>query len=372
MTLLRRPTKISKNSLQVFRKVVSMQSRLLPVALGLLLALVPVSGQAISGDVTGNVTDPTGALIPSASVTIQNEQTGLSTSSTTDASGSYRFFNLPIGSYTLKVSAQGFGVTTRKGLRIKLSTTLTANVSLQVSSSATTVEVSEAGAGIDTTTSQLTTSFETRAVQDIPTASQGSGIYNLSLLGAGVASSGGVGQGMGPAISGQRPENNTFNLDGVSNNNYFSTGTMVTVPNDAIAELSLLQSQYSPEFGGGSGGVFNAIVKSGTNQVHGSIYEYLDNRKLNAVDALIWTQGLTSNPRLDNNRLGGTIAGPIFKNKLFYFGLFEYNPIGTATVPGLTDLGADSGRMVTASRHPRHQPDQFDHAQEIRRLGAGQ
>ena len=98
-------------------------------------------------------------------------------------------------------------------------------------------------------------------------------------------------------------------------------------------EVSVLQNQFSPEFGGASGGVFNAIVKSGTNQVHGSIYEYFQNRNLNADDSIYWTQGLKSFPRYDSNRLGASIGGPIVKNKLFYFGNFEYNPIGQASVP---------------------------------------
>ena len=113
----------------------------------------------------------------------------------------------------------------------------------------------------------------------------------------------------GPSIAGQRPENNTFTLDGVSNNNYYSTGPLVVVSNDAIAEVSLLQNQFSAEFGGASGGVFNAIVKSGTNTIHGSIFEFFQNRKLNAVDSLDCTQGLTSLPRYDNNRLGASIGG---------------------------------------------------------------
>ena len=154
------------------------------------------------------------------------------------------------------------------------------------------------------------------------------------MLGAGVSSSGGVGQGFGPAVSGQRPDNNSFFLDGVSNNNYYDPAPLMTTSNEAIAEFTLLQNQFSPEFGGGSGGIFTAVLKSGTNAIHGNIYEYMQNRNLNAVDSLFWTQGLTSNPRFDNNRLGATIGGPILKNKLFYFGNFEYNPIGQAAVPG--------------------------------------
>ena len=159
-------------------------------------------------------------------------------------------------------------------------------------------------------------------------------MYNLALLGAGVSTSGGVGQGFGPAVAGQRPDNNSFFLDGSSNNNYYDPAPLAYVSTDAIGEFTLLQNQFAPEFGGGSGGIFNALVKSGTNQIHGSIYEYLQNRNLNAVNALDAVAGYTSNPRYDNNRLGATIGGPIIKNKLFYFGNFEYNPIGFSAVPG--------------------------------------
>ena len=169
---------------------------------------------------------------------------------------------------------------------------------------------------------------------ELPQTASGSGIYNLALLGAGVSTSGGVGQGFGPAVAGQRPDNNSFFLDGVSNNNYYDPAPLVYVSNEAIGEFTLLQNQFAPEFGGGSGGIFNALVKSGTNEIHGSIYEYLQNRNLNAVNALDAVAGYTSNPRYDNNRLGATIGGPIIKNKLFYFGNFEYNPIGFSAVPG--------------------------------------
>src|SRR5581483_6234043 len=199
--------------------------------------------------------------------------------------------------------------------------------------------------------------------EDLPTASfsrsagiagtiQSAAILNLSLVGAGVASSGGVGQGTGPTISGQRPENNTFYLDGVSDNNHYSTGPLAIVANDAVNEVSVLENQFSAEFGGASGGVFNAVVKSGTNQIHGSIYEYFQNRLLNADDAIFWTQGLTSYPRYDNNRLGATIGGPIIKDKLFYFGNFEYNPIGEAAVPGAPITAPTSAGYATLAANP--------------------
>ena len=150
---------------------------------------------------------------------------------------------------------------------MQLNNTITQNLTLQVKGVSTTVEVTAASAALDTTTAQIQTSFESKQVTELPTTAfsrtiNGTGIWNLSLLGAGVASQGGVGQGTGPAIAGQRPENNSFNLDGVSNNNHYLTGPLVYVSNEAVAEVSLLQNQFSPEFGGASGGVFNAVVRA--------------------------------------------------------------------------------------------------------------
>ncbi len=293
-----------------------------------------VHAQATSGDLTGTVLDASGAAIPNASVVATDDATGVKATTTTNAEGVYRFNNLLIGRYSVTASASGFSADTLKNIDLALNSVITANLTLAVGTSATTVEVSASVATIDTTTAQLQTTFDSKQVVELPQTGSGSGVYNLALLGAGVSSSGGVGQGFGPAIAGQRPDNNSFNLDGVSNNNYYNPAPLVYVSNEAIGEFTLLQSQFSPEFGGGSGGIFNAIVKSGTNSIHGSIYEYLQNRDLNAVNSLNSTQGLTSNPRYDNNRLGATIGGPILKNKLFYFGTFEYNPIGQSAVPG--------------------------------------
>ncbi|MGA7413123.1 MAG: carboxypeptidase-like regulatory domain-containing protein, partial [Bryobacteraceae bacterium] len=309
------------------------------------LVLLPLVGpafvraQAISGDVTGVVSDASGAAIPDATVTALNEATGVKTTAASNAEGVYRFNNLPISKYTITGSASGFASNSLKNLEVTLTTVVTANLSLAVGATATTVEVSGGTVAVDTTTAQLQTTFDSKQSVDLPSAGlskviNGAGIWNLSLLGAGVSSQGGVGQGTGPAISGQRPENNSFNLDGVSNNNHYTTGPLVYVSNESVAEVSLLQNQFSPEFGGASGGVFNALVKSGTNSIHGTVYEYFQNRHLDAVDSLDWVAGLTSNPRYDNNRLGATIGGPIIKNKLFYFGNFEYNPIGQSGTPG--------------------------------------
>lgn len=298
------------------------------------MCTVSLFAQANSGDVTGVVTDPTGAVITNATITALNEETGVKATAQTGSNGAYRFSNLPVGHYTVTATATGFTTASVKQLKVDLNNVVTLNLKLEVGTTTTTVEVSAASAVIDTTTAQLGTTFAIRQSIELPQTGKGQGIWNLSLLGAGVASQGGVGQGTGPSIAGQRPEDNTFLLDGVSNNDHYGTGPLVYVSNEAVQEVSLLQNQFSPEFGGGSGGVFNAIGKSGTNSIHGTLYEYMQNRDLNAMDATQWVQGLTSQPRYDNNRLGATIGGPIIKDKLFYFGNFEYHPVGQAATPG--------------------------------------
>ena len=300
------------------------------------LALCPASAraQAISGDLTGTVFDASGAAIANASIVALDDATGVRSAAQTNAEGIYRFTNLPIGRYTITATAPGFTRDELKNVDVTLNTVATANLTLQVGKVGTTVEVSASAATIDTTTAQLQNTFEAHEVLELPQTAQGSGVYNLALLGAGVSTSGGVGQGFGPAVAGQRPDNNSFFLDGVSNNNYYDPAPLMYVSNEAVGEFTLLQNQFAPEFGGGSGGIFNALVKSGTNEIHGSAYEYLQNRNLNAENAIDAVAGYTSNPRYDNNRLGATIGGPIVKNKLFYFGNFEYNPIGQSAVPG--------------------------------------
>jgi hypothetical protein len=308
-------------------------------------------GQASDSIIVGNVTDATGASVANATVTVTNKDTGVKYTSVTNSSGEYRLNNVPVGRYEVSAAASGFSTAKVDNVELQLNHTASINLVLAVGSVTTSVEVQEAQATIDTSTAQLQSSFSTMQAVDIPLAGfskviNGAGIYNLSLLGAGVASSGGIGQGTGPSISGQRPENNSFTLDGVLNDNHYTTGPQIYVSNESIQQFNLVQNQFSAEFGGASGGVFNAIVKTGTNSLHGSIYEYLqNNRLLNAVDATETQQGLTSNPRGDNNRFGATIGGPILRDKLFYFGSYEYNPIGQAAQPGQTVFAPTSAGL---------------------------
>ncbi len=310
--------------------------RLLAVSLLTSLALF---SQAMDGNLVGLVRDSSGASLSGASLELENTATGIKTVVKADDSGQYRFNNLPPGPYLLTAAQSGF-TTTRLNLVIEANRQATVNVQLEVGSVQTSVEVREAAAAIDTTTANLSNSFNSRQALMLPVTGLGSGqtnlgVINLSLLSAGVASSGGVGYGTGPSVGGQRPTNNNFMIEGVDNNNRSVTGPQTNVSNEAVSEFSLQQNHFSVEFGHSTGGQFNTLLKTGSNELHGAAYEYFQNRSLNAVDESFKRQGITSNPRFDQNRVGGSLGGPAIRNKWFYFGNYEYNPTGqAATSPG--------------------------------------
>src|SRR5207302_112695 len=278
--------------------------------------------QAISGNLVGTVFDPSGAVVPNAEVEAVNVATGVKTVTNTTSSGGYRFNNLPVGTYTVGVKAQGFA-STGKQVTLELNQTGTLNFSLTPGAVSTTVEVSGAPPLIDTTTAQIQSNYEQKETQDLPTASVGLGVVNLTLLQSGVGSTGGLGAGTGPSVSGQRPRDNNFTIEGIDENDKGVTGPDIYVPNDAVANFTILQNQFSPEFGHSTGGQFNTSILGGTNSFQATAYEYFQNRNLNAIDnAVVLTTSpgtKPKNPRFDRNRFGGQVGGPIFKNKLFFF-----------------------------------------------------
>jgi hypothetical protein len=339
--------------------------RLLLIAAVSLHVTPRLFGQAISGDITGTLSDPSGAAVLDATITAENVATGIKTETTTRENGQYRLSNLPIGVYNLTATAPGFAVTSLRGVNVELNKVSTVNLALEVGTVSTKVEVEAASASIDTTTAQIQTSFSSVQSQLLPMTGAGTpgntfGVYNLSLLSAGVTSSGGLGVGIGPSVGGQRPRNNNFTVDGTDNNRKDVTGPVVYVPNESVAEFTLLQNQFSAEYGHSSGGQFNQVIKSGTNEFHGSIYEYFQNRNLNAIDQLYKTQGFTENPRYDQNRLGGSFGGPLIRNKLFFFGNYEYNPLGQASTPPAGILAPTAAGYDMLSNIPAVYPVNLD------------
>jgi Carboxypeptidase regulatory-like domain len=289
-------------------------------------------GQAIDGNVVGTVLDSQGAAVVGAEISATNVATNVTAVTKTSSSGEYRFSNLEVGTYRITAKMTGFK-TISEQVDVELNKTSTRNLNLTPGATSETIEVSGTPPTIDTTTSQLQSTYEQKELQDLPSASTGTGVLNLSLLEAGVGSSGGLGAGSGPSVGGQRPRENNFTIEGTDNNDKTVTGPLVYLPNDAVANFTVIQNQFSPEFGHSAGGQFNQVIISGTNSFHGKVYEYFQNRNLNAIDQELANEGVFSNPRYDNNRFGGQLGGPIFKNKLFFFANFEYNPIGRSAEP---------------------------------------
>ncbi len=304
------------------------------VILAMTVPTSQVSAQIVSGDLVGTVFDKTGATVPNATVEAVSVSTGAKYPTTATSGGEFRLNNLPIGAYNVTASSPNFAATTVNGFVIELNKQSTLQITLEIKGAVTSIEVSGQAVALDTSTAQITNTFDQRLTSDLPTTGQGSGVLNLSLFSAGVGTSGSTGAGSGPTVGGQRPRNNNFTIEGVDNNDKSVTGPLVTVPNDAVAEFSVLQNQFSPDFGHSSGGQFNTIVKSGTNSYHGEAYLYSQNRNFDAVDQATKNSGFTSNQRFDDNRMGGNFGGPILKNKLFFFGDVECQPIGLAAVPG--------------------------------------
>src|SRR5260370_13457360 len=166
-------------------------------------------GQAAAGNITGTVVDTSGAAVPKAKVDLQSVATGVVTSTTTDAAGAYRLPNLLVGSYNLSVSASGFTTRSLKDVVIDLNKTTTANVSLEVGSVSTAIDVVSAQSLSDTTTAQVANNYTGRIAADLPSAAKTAGVWNYALLGGGVSSSRGLGTGTGPSVGGQPPRNNS-------------------------------------------------------------------------------------------------------------------------------------------------------------------
>ncbi|MDP9113908.1 MAG: carboxypeptidase-like regulatory domain-containing protein, partial [Acidobacteriota bacterium] len=302
-----------------------------------------MNAQAADGDLVGTVIDQTGASVPGADVEITNTASGVKANTTTGIDGAYRFNDILVGAYDVKVSRSGFAAVVLRNAAVTLNTTSTANATLRVGDVSTAVDVTEAATLINTTTAQVGSTFGRRQAIDVPSASLALGALNLALLNAGVASSGGVGSGEGPSVGGQRPRSNNFTIEGVDNNNKYVTGHVVNVPNEAVQEFSSLQNTFSAEFGNGGGGQFNQVFRNGGSQFHGAAYEYLENRNLNALDQAFARNGTLSKPRFDNNTFGGSVGGPILKNKLFFYGLYQYNPTGQPSTPSAIEAPTADG-----------------------------
>src|SRR6202041_20848 len=282
--------------------------------------------------------DNTGAVVPGAQVTLTATDTGLTLQQKSNGSGNYTFSPIKIGNYSVTASASGFQTTSRSSVHVDVQQRLQVNLALSPGQISQTVTVTGAVALLQTQSSAVGQVVDTKTINDTPL--NGRNWVYIAQLTAGVAPPFGNTRGSGTGdfvANGQRAEQNNFILDGVDNNTNlvdFLNGSsyIMRPPPDALSEFSLQTSNFSAEFGHSAGAVLQASIKSGTNQIHGDVWEYVRNTSL---DATPWN-ALTT-PPYHQNQFGATFGFPIWKNKLFYFGDMEVNRIAISN-PNVTTV----------------------------------
>ncbi|GGH17185.1 hypothetical protein GCM10011586_39540 [Silvibacterium dinghuense] len=314
--------------------------------------------QTDQGAITGIALDPSGAVIPGASVSVTNVETGLVLQAATNGNGVFVFSPLKIGHYTITVSSKGFKTVTRENLQLDIQQRLSVNFTLPLGSTAETVNVSSSAPVLQTQDAAVGQVISTKEINDTPL--NGRNWVYIAQLTNGVAPPFGNTRGSGSGdfvANGQRAEQNDFILDGVDNNTNlvdFLNGSsyIMRPPPDALSEFSLQTSNFSAEFGHSAGAVLQANIKSGTNQIHGDVWEYFRNTNLDAIN---WNAGPDAQiPPYHQNQFGGTLGFPIWRNKLFYFGDIEANRISISNptpinVPSALERQGDFSELLNGN-----------------------
>ena len=335
----------------------------------ILLASLAIA-QRTTGALGGQVLDPQGATVPNAKISVTAQETGVVASTVTSSAGTWSVPSLIPGKYSLSIQAEGFRTFVRKDVVVFADRENTADAQLQIGVASEVVEVVSSAVAVDTTSSSLNNNFSSQDVENLPNAGgalNGSPL-NLAVLAPNVVAQPGGVTGAGGSVGGTRPRENNFNVDGVDDNNLGTTGPNSTVIPDSVAEFTLQTNQFSAETGHSSGGQFNLVTKTGTNQFRGMAYEYFQNRNLNAMDNLtkqaIAAGTIPGQPAYDNNRFGANLGGPIIKNKMFFFANYEYTdlhgagnatPLNAPTAAGLAtmqNLAADQSVKNILSNYP--------------------
>ena len=288
----------------------------------LLFAPSLLHGQSTGGRVLGRVLDPSGALVPGATLTLTNSESGVTQNAEATKGGDYVFLTVPVGTYRLQAEAAGFKSFIAEGITVELNATVTYDVHLTVGTSAQSVEVTAQAPIVDTTTTQLGAVVNSRAVQNLPLNERNT--YQLLQLQPGVTGVGGADlfygsdQAGAVSVNGGRGRSNNFSVNGGDGNDLFVNSPGIEPSPDAIDEFKVITNTFDAEYGRNSGAVINVVTKSGTNDLHGSIYTYVRNQ---AMDS----KGYFDLTTPDDNQLqfGATIGGPIRKDKSFFFVSYE-------------------------------------------------
>jgi hypothetical protein len=306
---------------------------LLAVLVLSMAAPASLQAQVVGGTLSGSVSDKSGAVIPQAQIVVTNTATGVAHNVTTNADGFYTAPDLLPGPYEVTISAPGFATLVRSGITLTVGAKQVLNLTLEVGKTEQQIQVVEEAPTVELASSSISAEVNSTTVRELPL--NGRSWTDLANLQPGVdaiqtqspftqgANRGNRGFGSQITVSGARPQQNNYRLDGVSINDY-ANGASGSVMGgemgvDAIQEFSVLTSNYSAEYGRTAGGVVNAITRSGTNQFHGTAYEFLRNSTLDARNFF----DPAKIPQFRRNEFGASAGGPIRKDKLFIFGNYE-------------------------------------------------
>lgn len=299
-----------------------------------MLSFYPALGQTVTGSITGLVTDPSGAVVVGATVTAQNTETGVATTAQTNGAGVYTVRFLPIGTYTLAVDAKGFAVEKVAPFDLEIDQTAKINVAVKIGASATTVVTETAHPILDTTDATLGNTLSTNEIQNIPL--NGRNFSSLTLYEPGAIDTDPTGLNGGNAIerdtfnngvvaiNGNREQANNYTIEGADDNEPQNNLIAYNPAPDAIAEIRVVSANANATYGNANGGAVVTILKSGTNNYHGSLYDLLQNETL---DTNTWSANhqvpIIPKGSYTQNIFGGTVGGPIIKDKLFFFADYE-------------------------------------------------
>jgi carboxypeptidase family protein/TonB-dependent receptor-like protein len=290
-----------------------------------------------TGSISGEVRDEKQAVITNATVTVRNVMTNQTRTAQTDGEGRYRFTGMDVGDYEVTVEATGFSKYVQTGITLVLNQPATVEITLKPGGVTEVVNVTENASMLNTSTAEVGTRFDTRRLTDLPVATNRS-VYNLALSAPGVSQLGpnqvGFAAGINYSANGGRVRSNNFMIDGQDNNDFGVAGASIPLNNpDLIQEVRLVTNQLTAEFGRNSSSVFNAITKRGGNSFHGSGFWFHNSNPLNACSNLEKNLGFCNKASTDHskthapfrieNQSGGTIGGPVLKDKLFFFGSLQ-------------------------------------------------
>jgi hypothetical protein len=271
------------------------------------------AAQQATALLTGTIKDPTGAVISGAKVTLKSSDTNLARTASSNKDGDFLFTLIPIGTYEVQVEQEGFSKYVRKGIILEVNQNARLDLVLEVGTSTQVVEVTGDVTQVDTVSATLGNVENSRRIVDLPLVERDA--FQLGLLQAGVFPPDENDGSLNPfSVSGQRSESLSFLVNGGDNNDFLGNNAVVDPNPDALGEFKILTNNYEAEYGRTSGGIVNQVIKSGTNSFHGDLFEFLRNDALNARNYF-----LPAVTPFKRNTYGGTLGGPIIKDKTFFF-----------------------------------------------------